>query len=106
LIQRLNARQKASRIVEVGCGLGDFTARIASSGVEAIGIDTSATAINKAITRHGGSSSAKFMVGNFEDFDLLRRLNPNVIVMSEVTWYVLQHLHNFKHFLANVIPDC
>jgi ubiquinone/menaquinone biosynthesis C-methylase UbiE len=40
---------KFKRIIEYGCGFGDFTARIQSaSGGSALGVDISKTAINKA----------------------------------------------------------
>ena len=34
------------------------------------------------------------------------QLKPDVIVMSEVTWYVLGHLDEFRKFAATQLPDC
>lgn len=50
----LNSIRKvgASRVLELGCDFGHYTAKIAALGVEAIGVDISPTAIEKAKTLH------------------------------------------------------
>ena len=41
-------RREYKRVIELGCGLGDFTAKIGAVTQEALGIDVSETAIKKA----------------------------------------------------------
>jgi len=107
LLERLRDRHGVRRVVEIGCGYGDFCNRISSLGLEVIGIDISETAIRKAQERHGKSvGNVRFLVGEFQDFELLSSLNLNCILMAEVTWYVLEHLDSFRKFLSKNLPDC
>jgi SAM-dependent methyltransferase len=89
-------------VLELGCGFGDFAARASGLGYEATGMDISETAVRKALARHPGTN---FLVGALSDQDLIRRLNPDVIVMAEITWYVLDQLPDFIAFLKRDLPN-
>jgi SAM-dependent methyltransferase len=102
LLARLKAHHGAKKVIEVGCGFGHYTARIAGVGLEAAGIDIAPTAIDKARRRH---ICAEFMVGTIDQHEIFRARKPDVIVMAEVTWYVLDHLQDFLHFLRAELPD-
>jgi len=104
LLSRLKARGGARRIVELGCGLGHYSARIAALGLEVCGVDVSATAIATARERHG-AGGAEFVVGKVDDYDVLRKYRPDVVVMAEITWYVLEQLPGFLQFLRSELPD-
>jgi SAM-dependent methyltransferase len=101
LMARLRARHGARRVVELGCGFGHYTARIAAAGFEATGIDISETAIEKARARHPG---LHFAPGRSDDHALLESLQPDVIVMAEITWYMLDGLRGFLDFLRTELP--
>lgn len=90
-------------VIEFGCGFGNFTSRIRTeTGLETIGVDISKTAIEKAAIRH---PECKFITGDFSDFDFLMQLKPDAIVLSEVTWYILEKLPDFLLFIKNNLPN-
>lgn len=97
LLRRIGAK----RVVELGSGLGQLTARIASLGIEATGLDISPTAVEKARIRH---PNANFLTANISDIDVVRRLDPDAIVMAEVTWYVLPLLKDLLRGLRTALP--
>ena len=89
-------RNGYQRVMELGCGIGDFTAKLGLVSESVLGIDVSETAINKARQRHPGLS---FQTADLLDFEVYRRFRPDCIVMAEITWYVLDKLEAFKSFL-------
>ena len=103
LLARLKELHGISRVVELGCGFGHFAARIAAIDLEVVGVDISATAIDIARQRHGDTTN--FQVGTIGDHELIKALRPDVIVMAEVTWYVLPQLAAFLEFLRSEFPD-
>ncbi|MGH3025747.1 MAG: class I SAM-dependent methyltransferase [Gaiellaceae bacterium] len=80
----------ARTILEVGCGLGYFTAELVSAGFDVIGMDASEVAIERAKTLHPELAD-RFVVGRAED-DLAGFAGVDAAVFAEVTWYVLDHL--------------
>lgn len=97
LIKKLNAQ----RVIELGCGLGHFTKKIADLGVNALGVDISETAIKKARSKY---LNCNFELGDILDYHIFRKYNPDIIVMAEITWYVLEKLDNFLQFLRKEFP--
>lgn len=98
LIKKLGAL----KVIEIGCGLGHYTMQIADLGVDVLGIDISETAIRKAKSNYPDCS---FAVGDILDFDIYRKHKPDVIVMAEITWYVLEKLDVFLQFLRAEFPE-
>lgn len=98
LLKRIGAKQ----VIELGCGLGCYTEMIRSSGVEVLGIDASETAIKKAKQMH---SNCQFQVADILDFHIYRDYRPDAIIMSEITWYVLDKLDSFIAFLQAEMPN-
>lgn len=96
LLQRLQAK----RVVEVGCGLGYFTRKIADIGCEVVGLDVSPTAIAKATELHG-SPTCRFAPADILAPDHYRDFQPDVVVMAEVTWYVLNKLPEYLRLLRS-----
>jgi 2-polyprenyl-3-methyl-5-hydroxy-6-metoxy-1,4-benzoquinol methylase len=93
LLQRLKD-DGVKNVVELGCGFGDFTARIHELGFNTTGLDISETAIEKAKERHlklndGSQYKLQFEVSSLQSFEKLKSLKPDVIVMPEITWYTL-----------------
>lgn len=102
LLQRLRAAFGVARVLEIGCGLGQFTKRIHDLGLDSIGMDVSPTAIDKAKSLYSGP---RFAQGDISDGGLISDLAPDVIVMCEVTWYVLEKLPGFLDTLRNRLPN-
>jgi len=89
------------RVIELGCGLGQFTAKIAGAGLTVLGVDISPTAIDKARIKY---PACEFRVGDILDYDIYREFRPDLIVMSEITWYVLDKLDQFLEFMKTELP--
>lgn len=93
---------RAKKVIELGCGLGHFTDKIQKLNVEVLGVDVSNTAIEKAKSQY---PDCNFLVGDILDFSIYREFKPDVIVMAEITWYVLDKLEEFISFLKSDLPD-
>jgi len=98
LIRKLNVK----RVIELGCGLGHFTNLISSTGVEVLGVDISKTAIEKAKKNF---SKCNFKVGDILDYEIYQEFKPDLIIMAQITWYVLDKLDDFLLFLRNEVPN-
>jgi 2-polyprenyl-3-methyl-5-hydroxy-6-metoxy-1,4-benzoquinol methylase len=77
------AARASDSILDVGCGEGVFTERLASIAREVIGIDPSAIAIERASRRVPG---AAFLCTTVEDFDPRRRFD--IVAAVEMLYYV------------------
>ena len=89
---RLRSKYSISKVVELGCGFGHLTESLRKSNFDVIGTDVSKTAIDKASKLY---PDAKFKQLNFNDFDELFSLQPNILIMAEITWYILEDLDEF-----------
>jgi 2-polyprenyl-3-methyl-5-hydroxy-6-metoxy-1,4-benzoquinol methylase len=97
-LQRLKEDHGVTKVLEIGCGFGHLSAEISNLGFEITGSDLSLTAIEKAKTFH---PNIRFEVAAFDDINVLHRVTPDVIIMSEITWYVLDKIPNFLRLLEN-----
>ncbi|KPA19299.1 nodulation protein S NodS [Candidatus Magnetomorum sp. HK-1] len=98
LIKKLKSR----KVIELGCGLGHYTSKIQKLGVNVLGVDISQTAINKAKLNY---NDCDFIVGDILDFSIYKEYKPDIIVMAEITWYVLDKLDTFIEFLSSELPN-
>lgn len=98
LIQKFNCQ----RVIELGCGLGHYTNKISKLSIDVLGVDISKTAIDKAKSNY---PNCNFIVGDILDYDIYKNYNPDVIVMAEITWYVLDKLDEFISFLKKEMPN-
>ena len=89
---RLRYKYNTSKVVELGCGFGHLTESLRKNNFDVIGTDVSKTAIDKASKLYPG---AKFKQLNFNDFNELFSLEPNILIMAEITWYILEDLDEF-----------
>jgi len=95
-------KSQCKKVIELGCGLGHYTKKISDLGVETLGIDISKTAIQKAKTTY---PKCNFAVGDILDFELIKQFKPDIIIMAEITWYILDKLDSFIEFIKNEMPN-
>ena len=81
-----------SRVLEYGCGFGHLTEVLRKSGFSAVGVDVSHAAVRKAREKNPQSV---FLRRSFGDPDVLEDLDPDIVIMAEITWYVLDELDQF-----------
>ena len=91
LLKRYNCKS----VVEIGCGKGYFTNILHQHDFDVTGIDISPTAIQKAKEKF---PNIKFKVGDILDFDIYGIAKQQCILLSEVTWYILDKLQDFLTF--------
>ena len=97
-LARLAAERGMRRVVEIGCGLGAYSARIGALGVDVLGTDISETAVRKAkavVTTPG----VRFEAGSILDFHIYHDFGPQAFVLADISWYVLKELPAFLSFL-------
>lgn len=90
VINRYNAN---NRILDIGCGTGNFLAFCKSKGMETTGIEPSEIARNIA--------KEKYKLNNVyspENINFLPRNYYGIITL----WHVLEHIHNIDDYLKNI----
>lgn len=80
----LLAPNENERILDIGCGTGQLTAELASSGARVVGLDQSAAMISDA---QASFPSVEFLVGDAESFSVNARFNA---VFSNAAFHWLQ----------------
>jgi len=87
--------KKKITTLEIGCGFGQLTKNLSKLGFNSIGTDISETAIKKAKI----NTKCKFYTSDFSNYELYLKINPDIIIMSEISWYILPKLKNFIKFI-------
>jgi 2-polyprenyl-3-methyl-5-hydroxy-6-metoxy-1,4-benzoquinol methylase len=82
------------RVLEIGCGAGTFTSRLAPLSDHILALDVSSEAIAKAQSAHSDLRHVEFRAANIMDFDLRAHGRWDLIVLSE-TVYFLGWLYSF-----------
>ena len=98
LVNKINAK----KVIELGCGLGHYTNKIHKLGVDVLGVDISKTAIEKARSTY---NECNFVQGDILDFSIYKKFQPDIILMAEITWYVLDKLDAFLEFLKSNLKN-
>ena len=80
------------RVAELGCGYGYLTAQLLQQGFSSVGVDISETAIKKA---RDLNPSSTFVTAGLNDFATISQFDPDIFLMAEITWYVLDDLDKF-----------
>lgn len=91
-------KYRFSNIVELDCGLGHFSKQISDLGVTLTAVDISETAVQKAKKLY---PQCTFVVADILEFDKYYTHDTDCIIMSEITWYVLDKLDVFIESLKN-----
>lgn len=89
-------KKKKLKTLEIGCGFGNLSNNLRKLGFKTYGTDISETAIKKAKKKN---NKCNFYQSDFINEDLYLKINPDIIIMSEVSWYVLPKLKKFIKFI-------
>jgi 2-polyprenyl-3-methyl-5-hydroxy-6-metoxy-1,4-benzoquinol methylase len=87
-------RPRYGRVLEIGCGAGTFTRRLAGLADKVLALDVSSEAIARARAAQSDLKQVEFRVGNIMDYNLREEEPWDLIVMSE-TVYFLGWLYSF-----------
>ena len=102
-VARLKQQAGAKTVLELGSGLGHFSGWLAKTGCNVYGIECSKTAVRKA-KRNYPMPPPRFICADIADKDVYEKLRPDIIVMSEVTWYILPILGDLLTFFKRNFP--
>jgi 2-polyprenyl-3-methyl-5-hydroxy-6-metoxy-1,4-benzoquinol methylase len=87
-------KPRYGRVLEIGCGAGTFTRRLAGLADKVLALDVSSEAIAKARAAQSDLKQVEFRIGNIMDYKLREEEPWDLIVMSE-TVYFLGWLYSF-----------
>ena len=92
---------KKSSILEIGCGFPQIINELHSRGFKTYGTDISKTVIDKSKKKYQ-KLKKKLFVSDFLNFELYEKLNPKIIILSDISWYVLSELKEFILWYKNL----
>ena len=90
--EKLRNEFSASTTLEVGCGFAWLTEHLHNHGFKARGTDISQVCISKTAERN---SELDLHVAKFNEEKHLLDYNPDIVIMSQVSWYVLDEIKDF-----------
>ena len=85
---------KKLTILEIGCGFPQISNQLHKNGFKVYGTDISETVIKKSKKKYPKLKNNLFE-SNFLNFKLYEKLKPDIIILSDITWYVLPELKEF-----------
>jgi len=95
-------KQKKKLItLEIGCGFPQISNQLLKNGFKVYGTDISETVIRKSKKKYPKLKNNLF-VSNFLNFTLYEKLNPDIIILSDITWYILPELKKFIKWYKNL----
>jgi SAM-dependent methyltransferase len=92
LCRKIRETYGSIKVLELGCGFGHISKQLTDLNFLTLGTNISSEAIKKASEKNPESV---FKSAKFNDFELIYDFNPDIILMAELTWYVLAELDNF-----------
>jgi SAM-dependent methyltransferase len=87
-------QKKKLTTLEIGCGFPQISNQLLKNGFKVYGTDISETVIGKSKKKYPKLKNNLF-VSNFLNFSLYEKLNPDIIIFSGITWYILPELKQF-----------
>ena len=92
-IKKLKKSKKLTTL-EIGCGFPQISYELYKNNFRVFGTDISKTVISKSKKKYPKLKNNLF-VSDFLNFPLYEKLNPDILILSDVSWYVLPHLKKF-----------
>jgi SAM-dependent methyltransferase len=74
-VMALEVKAQGGAILEIGCGTGRVTLRLAHEGVRVLGLDLSPTMLEVARRKSQGMSNVRWVEGNMQAFELGERFD-------------------------------
>jgi SAM-dependent methyltransferase len=95
LTQRTHARlmtllegRRYGRVLEIGCGAGTFTRRLATISDSVLALDVSSAAIERALALKAAPAVVEFRVANVMEYDPRAEGPWDLVVMAEMIYLV------------------
>jgi len=97
IVKNIQKKQKL-KTIEIGCGYPQISQLLFENGFDAYGADISSTVINKS-KKMFPELNNNLYVNKFEETQLYENLNPDIFIMSDISWYVLNQLNLILDYL-------
>ena len=92
---------KKLTILEIGCGLPQNLYELYLKKFNVYGTDISKTVIEKSKKKYHKIKN-KLFVSDFLNFSLYEKFKPDIIILSDISWYVLPELKKFIKWYKNL----
>ena len=102
ILLKFISMEKIHIITEMGCGFGCLLKYINNifPNIKLIGYDNSKTCIDKN-NNNNNNNNISFYVKNFNEFDYISNEKTDIIILSDITWYILDDLDTFIKNIKN-----
>lgn len=87
--------------LEIGCGYPQISNNLCNNGFNSFGTDISKTVIVKSKKKYP-KLKKKLFISNFDNYELYNKINPDIIILSDITWYILPELKNFLKWFKKI----
>jgi 2-polyprenyl-3-methyl-5-hydroxy-6-metoxy-1,4-benzoquinol methylase len=87
--------------LEIGCGYPQISYELYLKKFKVYGTDIYETIIKKSKKKYPKLKNNLF-VSNFLNFSLYEKIKPDIIILSDITWYVLPELKQFIRWYKNL----
>ena len=87
--------------LELGCGYSQISYHLFKNNFKVYGTDISKTVINKTKKKYPKIKNNLF-VSEFLNFKLYEKINPDIIILSDISWYVLPELKKFINWFKKL----
>jgi SAM-dependent methyltransferase len=94
-------RKKKLITLEIGCGYPQITYSLFKKGFKSFGTDISETVITKSKKKYSKIRD-KLFVSEFDNLKLYEKINPDIIIFSDISWYILPELKKFLKWFKKI----
>jgi len=94
-------RFSKTKTLEIGCGYPQISYELYKKNFTVYGTDISKTVIKKSKKKYPELKNNLY-VSNFLNFSLYQKIKPDIIILSEISWYILPELKKFIKWYKNL----
>ena len=100
-VRSINRIKKKLITLEIGCGYPQISNKLLTHGFNSFGTDISETVIKKSKQKFPKLKN-KLFVSEFLNFNLYNKINPDIFILSDITWYILPELGKFISYFKKL----
>ena len=92
---------KKTKTLEIGCGYPQILYELYKKNFIVYGTDISKTVIEKSKKKYPELKNNLY-VSSFLNFSLYKKIKPDIIILSDISWYILPELKKFIKWYKNL----
>ena len=94
-------RFSKTKTLEIGCGYPQISYELYKKKFTVYGTDISKTVIEKSKKKYSELKNNLY-VSTFLNFSLYEKIKPDIIILSDISWYILPELKKFIEWYKNL----